>query len=129
MTQAPGHSPLYELQITGIGPLVDEFTAAGVWVFFRADAPSELTEFALLHESGPPQTAVAPGQRLTIGAEAYEITAVGDVANDNLQALGHLVLKANGATEPELPGDVCIAARPLPEPTVGLTLQFWPAAN
>ena len=34
--------------------------------------------------------------------------------------LGHLNLKANGNTEADLPGDVCIAEVALPEITVGI---------
>lgn len=117
--------PIYDLTVTHVGPLVDEFTEAGIWVFFREGAPDELTEFALLHQATPPSTPIAAGQTIEIAGQRMPITAVGDVANDNIANLGHLVLKANGACEPELPGDVCIAAQPLPTPTIGMTVRIW----
>lgn len=118
-------SPIYEINVTAIGPLVEEFTSEGVWVFFRDGAPPELAEFSLLHGAGAPLEPIAAGQVLEIDGEHYAITAVGDVANNNIQALGHMVLKANGLTEPELPGDVCIEAKPLPQPSIGMTIHIW----
>ncbi len=121
--------PIYSLSVSAVGPLIDEFTAAGVWVFFREGAPDELLEFALLHSAEAPRAPIAAGQALDIDGHAYTITAVGELANDNIRALGHLVLKANGATEAELPGDVSIEARPLPNPSIGTTLRIWKEAS
>lgn len=120
-------TPIYDVEITAIGPLVAEFTAAGIWVLFRDDAPTELAEFALLHHAAPPRKPIVPGQVLEVGGQQFAITAVGPVANDNLRELGHLVLKATAATEAELPGDVCIEAGRLPEPVVGIHLRIWAA--
>jgi PTS system glucitol/sorbitol-specific IIA component len=122
-------TPIYEIRITAIGPLVEEFTEAGVWVFFRDDAPAELAEFALLHHAAPPQEPIAAGHVIEIDGQRYAVTAVGDVANKNVRDLGHMVLKANGRTEPELPGEVCIEARPLPQPAIGTTLRVWKEAS
>ena len=124
---AAAAEPIYALEVTAVGPLVEEFTAAGIWVYFHDDAPEELTEFALLHRAPPPRLPVAAGQTVEIGAQRFAVTAVGPVANDNLRELGHLVLKANGAAEAEMPGDVCIEALPLPEPSVGTELRIWAA--
>jgi PTS system glucitol/sorbitol-specific IIA component len=120
---------IYNLEITALGPLVEEFTAHGIWVFFNEQAPEEVAEFALLHRAPAPLRPLAPGQQVQIGAERYRICAVGPVANANLASLGHLVLKANGADEAELPGDVCIEARPLPTPAVGMQLRVWEVAH
>lgn len=114
----------YETRITAIGPLVAEFTQAGIWVLFGEGAPEEVAEFALLHDGRTLHSPVAAGDQLWIGDEQFRILAVGDVANTNLASLGHLVLKFNGQTAPELPGDVCVEARPLPEAHVGLTLKI-----
>jgi PTS system glucitol/sorbitol-specific IIA component len=117
--------PILALQITRLGPLAGEFTAAGVWVLFNESAPEELAEFALLHRGAAPTRPLAPGQQIVIDDARYQILAVGPIANANLAALGHLVLKANGAAEAELPGDVCVEARPLPEPRVGMWIHVW----
>ena len=120
---------IYDLEVTTLGPLVGEFTAAGIWVFFHERAPAEVAEFAILHRADPPRRPLAPGQILDVGGEQFTIKAVGEVANDNVRELGHLVLKANGLTEAELPGDVCVEARPLPEPVVGMRIRIWGQAE
>lgn len=116
---------VYELEVTRLGPLVDEFAAHGIWVFFHEQAPSEVAEFAILHRAGPPLRPLASGQILEVGDERFAIVGVGEVANENVRELGHLVLKANGLSAPELPGDVCVEARPLPAPTVGMRVRVW----
>jgi PTS system glucitol/sorbitol-specific IIA component len=118
-------APIYELTITAVGPLVTEFTEVGVWVFFRDDAPDELAEFALLHRAGKLREPLAAGQVFEIDGQRYTIMGVGELANGNILELGHMVLKANGALTPDLPGEVCIEALPLPEPSVGMLLRVW----
>lgn len=114
----------YEAHITAIGPLIAEFTQAGILVLFGQSAPEEVAEFVLLHDGQTLAAPLAPGDQLWVGEASFQILAVGEVANSNLAHLGHLVLKFNGAITPELPGDVCVEARPLPAVGVGLTLKI-----
>ncbi len=109
----------YQGNITAIGPLVTEFIEGGVLVFFGQTAPEELAEFSILHDGKELNGTVGPGDRLKLDGNAYRILAVGQVANQNLGALGHLVVKFNGETQPEMPGDVCVEAAPLPPIAVG----------
>lgn len=121
--------PIYELSVTAIGPLIDEFTEAGVWVFFHETAPEELAEFALLHAAPPPREPIQPGQQIEIDRQRYTITGVGTLANANIRELGHMVLRANGVAAPELPGEVCIEARPLPQPQIGMAVRILKEAS
>jgi PTS system glucitol/sorbitol-specific IIA component len=114
----------YTARITGIGPLLSEFTEAGVLVFFGPNAPEELTEFAVIHDGQFLAEPVVAGDVFSIGGERYRVLAVGAVANQNLAALGHFIIKFNGATEPEMPGDICAEARSLPVLAVGMRFQF-----
>jgi PTS system glucitol/sorbitol-specific IIA component len=129
MSAAQQSALIYDISVSAIGPLVEEFTEAGVWVFFRDDAPEELAEFALLHHADTPLEPIAAGQTLEIAGQRFAISGVGEIANKNIRELGHMVLKANGATEPELPGEVCIEARPLPEPSLGMRVRVWSPAS
>lgn len=112
-------------RITAIGDGVEEFRAAQVLVFFGEDAPEELAEFSILHVPEVNLANLSPGDTLRLGTESFRVLAVGDVANANLANLGHLVIKANGRTEPELPGDVCVDAKPLPELRIGDVIEVW----
>jgi PTS system glucitol/sorbitol-specific IIA component len=99
----------YETEVVQIGPLAQDFMDAGMLVFFGMNAPEELTEFAILHEPTTPlHNPVETGDTLMIGDTAIQILCVGEVANDNLANLGHFVVKFNGLTEPEMPGDISV---------------------
>ncbi|MGQ0600482.1 MAG: PTS glucitol/sorbitol transporter subunit IIA [Anaerolineales bacterium] len=114
----------YTAHITGIGPLLAEFTDAGVLVFFGQSAPEELMEFAVIHDGQTLAEPVAAGDEFVIGEARYRITVVGEVANQNLANLGHFVVKFNAAAEAELPGDICAEARSLPPIEVGMQFQI-----
>jgi PTS system glucitol/sorbitol-specific IIA component len=114
----------YELTVTEIGPLVSEFVAEGILVFFEEGAPEELAEFSIIHDHGPLQSPVEPGDTILIGDEPFNVLAVGEVANDNLKNLGHLIVKMNGLTEPEMPGDVCVDNKPVPDIKIGTVVKI-----
>lgn len=114
----------YSATVTAIGPLTGEFVEAGILVLFGASAPEELRDFALIHDGEELAAPLGAGDAVWVDANCYRVLAVGDVANENLKNLGHLVLKFNGQTEPELPGDVCVELQPLPPVTVGTVLRI-----
>ena len=49
----------------------------------------------------------------------YLITAVGDIAQSNLETLGHLTVVFSGAKEAGLPGSICVEAKPMPKLAIG----------
>jgi PTS system glucitol/sorbitol-specific IIA component len=114
----------YTARVTGIGPLTAEFVEAGMLVLFGASAPDELHDFAIIHDGQVLSAPVVVGDQVHIDGRAYQVLAIGEVANDNLGNLGHLVLKFNGQSRPELPGDVCLEAQPLPDIAVGTVFQI-----
>lgn len=116
----------YETTVTGVGELASEFAAEGILVFFGADAPEELHEFAILTDhSGPPSQPVLAGDELEVAGSRFPVLCVGPVANDNIANLGHLVVKFNGLTEPELPGDVSLPAVEAPTIEPGTVIRIF----
>ena len=73
-----------------------------------------LHDISVLHAPTVTDHAMRPGYVLHLGDVQLDILAVGDVVAENLLNLGHFDLKADGRTEAKLPGDVCVAVRPLP---------------
>ena len=112
----------YETTVTAVGEQVAEFIDHGMLIWFAEGAPEELHFFSVLHRPTVTSGGVRPGDTVRIDDRAFRVTAVGDVANDNMVNLGHMALKANGETEPPLPGDSCLEKLPLPEPRPGTTL-------
>ena len=109
----------YRTRVVSIGDQVDAFVKAQILVLFQAGAPEELASFSVLHQPEITSGTVEVGDTLVLRSESYRVRAVGSVANENLQALGHLVVKCNDLDEPELPGDVCVDAKPLVMLAVG----------
>ncbi len=110
---------VYSTTVTAVGELVPDFADQGVLVFFGQDAPIELHEFSIIHKPDVVDRAPQVGDTITLQETVYNVLAVGSVASDNLLNLGHLDLKANGLTEPEMPGDVNVEAVSLPKVNVG----------
>ena len=119
MTKMNGDEILFQGCVKEIGPLVKEFIDAGILVFFGEDAPPELVEFSIIHDGRLADQNVQPGDFFDIDQDEFEVLAVGDVANDNFRNLGHIILKFNGKHKPELPGDICVESKPLPEIKIG----------
>ena len=110
---------VYSTTVTAVGELVPDFAEQGVLVFFGENAPAELHEFSIIHKPDVQTRAPQVGDTITLANNEYNVLAVGSVASDNLLNLGHLDLKANGLTEPEMPGDVNVEATVLPSVQIG----------
>lgn len=119
----------YAGNVLEIGPMVPEMLEAGVLVLFGEQAPAELREISIVHNGQQLAEPVVPGDVLVLGDLSCAITAVGGMANDNLAQLGHIVIKANGASESELPGEISVESIPLRVPAIGATLAILTAAT
>ena len=110
---------VYSSTVTAVGELVPDFAEQGVLVWFGENAPTELHEFSIIHVPEVATRAPQKGDMIKINENVFNVLAVGSVASENLLNLGHLDLKANGLTEPEMPGDVNVEAVSLPTVQVG----------
>ena len=104
----------YSTTVIGVGPLVADFVGQGMLIIFGEGAPPELHDLCALHTPEVKDGGVQPGDRLLLDDEQFTILSVGDVANANLTALGHVSFKANGSTTAQLPGDISVEEKPLP---------------
>jgi PTS system glucitol/sorbitol-specific IIA component len=104
----------YSTTVTSVGSLVPDFIGQGMLIIFGDGAPPELHDLCALHTPDVKDGGVRAGDRLRLDDQEFTILSVGDVANANLTALGHVSFKANGATTAQLPGDISVEERPLP---------------
>ena len=112
----------YATTVSAVGEQVAEFLTQGLLIWFAEGAPEELHFFSVLHQPTVTSGGVRPGDVVRIDDRVLRVTAVGEVANENMVQLGHMDLKANGADEAPLPGDICLEKVPLPEVRPGSTL-------
>lgn len=110
---------VYESEVTQVGGQVEAFLGHGLLIFFGAQSPAELHDMSVLHKARVEDDGPRPGDVLQVGTTELEVLAVGPVVRDNLLNLGHLDLKADGRTEANLPGDVCVRVGDLPLLRVG----------
>lgn len=120
---------VYESEVTQVGGQVEAFLGHGLLIFFGDNAPAELHDMSVLHRAGVAEDGPRTGDLITVGEEEMEVLAVGHVVRDNLLNLGHLDLKADGLTEPKLPGDVCVRTGDLPLLRVGDTFRITRPGN
>ena len=112
----------YATTVTKVGTEVKEFVASGLLIWFIETAPEELHFFSVLHRPDVTTGGVEPGDVVRIDDTELRVTAVGSVLNENMVNLGHIDLKANGAGEAPLAGDLCVEEGPLPEIRPGTRL-------
>ncbi len=98
----------FEAVIQGVGGEVPEFLAGRTLIFFGPEAPPELREVSVLlfTVTMDSSTILVPGNNIHIGNSTLRIMQTGNVAEDNLRTLTHLVLVPHG--QDILPGQVAV---------------------
>ncbi|WP_342750492.1 PTS glucitol/sorbitol transporter subunit IIA [Alteribacillus bidgolensis] len=115
---------IYKTTVTELGPMVTEFLNEKIIILFKGDAPEELAEYCVLHEVNQLDEEIKENDVFMINEEEYVITGVGSAVNKNLEQLGHITLKFDGSTEPELPGTLSLEEKEIPEIKLGDNLQI-----
>ncbi len=128
MTEGEG-TLRYSTTVTKIGQLVEDFAAKGMLILFADGAPEELHDFCVLHSAQVTVGGIRPGDVLQVGDVTMSILAVGQVAEANLAALGHVSFKATGAAEAQLPGDICLEQAVLPPLQIGTRIHIVAGAQ
>ena len=121
---APDSPVVYESEVTQVGGQVEAFLGHGLLIFFGDQSPAELHDISVLHKAAVAEDGPQTGHLIQVGNTEVQVLAVGPVVRDNLLNLGHLDLKADGRTEPKLPGDVCVRVGDLPLLDVGDTFRI-----
>ena len=111
-------------EVKKIGSGAREFLAEKMIIFFGEKAPEYLAEHCFIIGDASGDYTLSVGDTLGIGTSRYKITAVGDVAKQNFQALGHLVVQFDGAKAASQPGMIHVEAKKMPEIEVGTKLTL-----
>lgn len=115
----------YESTVLRAGEETGELLAGGVLILYADPIPDALESVSVVHApSGAPTERMAPGHVLALGDQRVRLRAVGDVADDNLRTLGHVVVYLDpGPDQPLLPGAVHVdGTLAAPEPGAVLSL-------
>lgn len=105
---------IYRTTVTAAGAEATAFISEGMFVTFGPDAPQALQDFCFIVEQNATAAPIAPGQTLVLDGRRYPVTAVGDVATKNLDAMGHVTFKFDGVTTASMHGSVHVAGSDVP---------------
>lgn len=101
---------IYRNTVRAVGPEAASFLAERMLVTFGDQAPEELRDFCYALPPATSTAVIKVGDALVLDGARFPITALGDVAQKNLDSLGHVTLVFDGAGEPRLSGAVHVSA-------------------
>lgn len=115
---------IFQTEIIELGEQVDAFFEEGMFVLFGENVPDTLKDFCHFIDQKKVEGTIKKGDKLVVDQKEYLITAVGDIAQSNLETLGHLTVVFSGAKEAGLPGSICVEAKPMPKLTIGSKISI-----
>lgn len=83
---------IFQTEIIELGEQVDAFFEEGMFVLFGDNVPDTLKDFCHFIDQKKVDGTIKKGDKLVVDQKEYLITAVGDIAQSNLETLGHLTL-------------------------------------
>ncbi|MFX3619219.1 MAG: PTS glucitol/sorbitol transporter subunit IIA [Sporolactobacillus sp.] len=115
---------IYENQVQSIGSLAKEFLNEKMVILFGEQAPSGLKDYCYGIGVKPIDGAIRVGDCVLFNDKRYTITAIGNLVQKNLVDLGHITMKFDGSTVPELPGTLYLEEKELPVIDIGTTIEI-----
>lgn len=99
----------YCAEITGWGNEAKAFLKElNYIILFNDNAPSELAEISILHSISEIKDDIKVGDTFIIADKVFEVTAVGDEAQNTFKELGHATINFAGRDVPDLPGHIML---------------------
>lgn len=115
---------VFETKVTGIGPEAELFKEEKMVILFGDEAPEALANYCYNIELQQSQEQIVPGMVLGFDDQVFQITAVGGVVQENLDKLGHITIRFDGADTAELPGTLYVEDKEMPEINVGTAVTI-----
>lgn len=117
---------IYKTEVKEIGDsALDMLNSNNLMILYKINAPAELAEISIMHQAEFKDGEIEADDIIEFGDQKFEILAVGEVVNTNIANLGHCSLKFNGKTEAELPGDINVEKKDIPEVKEGMQIRIY----
>lgn len=117
-------SVIYQTTIIEVGDSANDALLDDMMITFKQGAPADIVEFCFIHTHGESCGELAAGNQLHLNDISYPVTAVGEVATQNLRELGHITIRFDGATSAEFPGTVHVNGAVPAKIAVGTVLKI-----
>lgn len=115
---------IYENKVKALGSLVGEFVDEKIIILFGDNAPDTLADYCYSIDINPVKDTIEVGQSFMFDGVTYKITAVGEIAEKNLENLGHITVAFNGSIGPTLPGTICVEKKEMPKIKIGSEISI-----
>ncbi len=109
----------YQTVVKEIGNEALDFAEIKMVIFFGDEAPDALRPSCYIVDVNPIDGEIKPGMFLIIDDESYQVTAVGNEVQRNLQNLGHIAVSFTGETKAGLAGTMYVEDKAYPQIKVG----------
>lgn len=117
-------SVIYKNIVKNIGSLVESFEGEEMFILFGDNAPDTLKDFCYCIDLKKVEEEIKPGQFVVIDGAKFKITALGDIAQRNLESLGHVTISFDGSTVATLPGTINVEKADMPKLDVGTQISI-----
>lgn len=114
----------YSVNIVEVGSDAPLMTEEDMVILFNNTVPADLKSIAFVHNGDTISEEIKAGDKMVVDGEAFDILFVGDKVNDTMQDLGHATFHFNGENHSDLPGTVCLEAKPIPEISADSVITF-----
>ena len=115
---------IYDNQVKSKGALVDSFEGESMFILFGDNAPDTLKDFCYCIDVKPATEEIKPGQFVVIDGVKFKITALGEIAQRNLESLGHDTISFDWANEATLPGTINVEKADMPKLDIGTQISI-----
>lgn len=115
---------IYENKVKSIGPFANSFLEEKMLILFGTGAPQDLKDFCYHIDVVEAEGEIQAGDKLFINHVPFEITSAGNLVQRNLTTLGHITLRFDGSTTPELPGTLYLENKEIPAIETGTELKI-----
>ena len=102
---------IFDATIVQVGPEAESMIeGANMFILFGEGAPADLAEFCFTMDKHELSGSIHPGSIMKIDGVDLPVTAVGNLVEKNLSALGHISVTLDGMQEESLPGTLHVSA-------------------
>ena len=109
---------IYENIIIDAGNLVEALGTDFI-ILFGENAPSTLKDYCYLVKVKKAESEIRIGDLILINDNEFKIKAIGDIAQRNLEELGHVTINFKGDESILLPGTIIVEEKEKPNINVG----------
>ncbi len=114
---------IYTNKIINSGKDVAAF-GSEITVLFGENAPDSLKDYCYIIPVVQTTAPIVPGQLFIIDGEKFKILYVGELAEKNLNGLGHLTINFTGSKDAILPGSIVVEKKASPTIKIGSIIEI-----